>query len=421
MVRAGRSGHDQPGEVVGVARGAARTPTSAGASSAAIPVRPNILVTSGAQRGRPVRTRAGRHRQLWTTGSACGRRLSAAIRAERVDFARCQTALEHRWAGLRRTVPLGVRRAADVRRDDQPVVADNRARCPANAGSAREGARPMAVVTMRQLLESGVHFGHQTRRWNPKMKRFIFTERNGIYIIDLQQSLTYIDRSYDFVKETVAHGGTILFIGTKKQGQDAIEEQATRVGMPYVNQRWLGGMLTNFRPCTSGCSGSRSSRSSSRPAAPTVTTKKEALDAVPRAREARRAPWAASATWPSCRARSGSSTPTRSTSRSPRRASSGIPVVAILDSNCDPDLVDYPIPGNDDAIRSVATLTRVVADAVAEGLIAARRRRRGRREARAGRAGHRRAPRRLGARAAAGREGADRGHRGRDRPHARRG
>ena len=104
----------------------------------------------------------------------------------------------------------------------------------------------MAVVTMRQLLESGVHFGHQTRRWNPKMKRFIVTERNGIYIIDLQQSLAYIDRSYAFVKETVAKGGTILFVGTKKQAQEAIAEQATRVGMPYVNQRWLGGMLTNF-------------------------------------------------------------------------------------------------------------------------------------------------------------------------------
>ena len=104
----------------------------------------------------------------------------------------------------------------------------------------------MAVVTMRQLLESGVHFGHQTRRWNPKMKRFIFTERNGIYIIDLQQSLTYIDHAYEFVKETVAHGGTILFVGTKKQAQEPIAEQATRVGMPYVNQRWLGGMLTNF-------------------------------------------------------------------------------------------------------------------------------------------------------------------------------
>src|SRR6187431_3756932 len=104
----------------------------------------------------------------------------------------------------------------------------------------------MAVVTMKQLLDSGTHFGHQTRRWNPKMKRFIFTDRNGIYIIDLQQTLTYIDKAYEFVKETVAHGGTVLFVGTKKQAQEVIAEQATRVGQPYVNQRWLGGLLTNF-------------------------------------------------------------------------------------------------------------------------------------------------------------------------------
>ena len=104
----------------------------------------------------------------------------------------------------------------------------------------------MAVVTMKQLLDSGTHFGHQTRRWNPKMKRFIFTDRNGIYIIDLQQTLTYIDKAYEFVKETVAHGGSVMFVGTKKQAQESIAEEATRVGMPYVNQRWLGGMLTNF-------------------------------------------------------------------------------------------------------------------------------------------------------------------------------
>ena len=105
----------------------------------------------------------------------------------------------------------------------------------------------MAVVTIRQLLDSGVHFGHQTRRWNPKMKRFILTERSGSHIIDLQQSLVHIDNAYDFVKETVAHGGTILFVGTKKQAQESISEQATRVGQPYVNQRWLGGLLTNFQ------------------------------------------------------------------------------------------------------------------------------------------------------------------------------
>ena len=105
----------------------------------------------------------------------------------------------------------------------------------------------MAVVTMRELLDAGVHFGHQTRRWNPKMRRFIFTDRNGIYIIDLQQTLTYIDEAFEFVKETVAHGGTILFVGTKKQAQEPIQEEAERVGMPYVTHRWLGGMLTNFQ------------------------------------------------------------------------------------------------------------------------------------------------------------------------------
>ena len=105
----------------------------------------------------------------------------------------------------------------------------------------------MAVVTMRELLDAGVHFGHQTRRWNPKMKRFIFTDRNGIYIIDLQQTLTFIDEAYEFVKETVAHGGNVLYVGTKKQAQEAIATEAERVGMPYVNHRWLGGMLTNFQ------------------------------------------------------------------------------------------------------------------------------------------------------------------------------
>src|SRR5438045_7423564 len=128
------------------------------------------------------------------------------------------------------------------------VARTNRARpCPRARRMTGKGTGMAPVVTMRQLLESGVHFGHQTRRWNPKMKRFIFAERNGIYIIDLQQSLDFIDRAYEFIKETVAHGGTVLYVGTKKQAQEAIAEQARRVGMPSVNQRWLGGMLTNFQ------------------------------------------------------------------------------------------------------------------------------------------------------------------------------
>src|SRR6185312_13266897 len=128
---------------------------------------------------------------------------------------------------------------------------NNRGRAPrAQACACMKRTRRttgMAVVTMKEMLESGVHFGHQTRRWNPKMKRFILTERNGLYIIDLHQTLSYVDRAYEFVKETVAHGGTVLFVGTKRQAQGSIADQATRVGMPYVNQRWLGGMLTNFQ------------------------------------------------------------------------------------------------------------------------------------------------------------------------------
>ncbi|HEX3707322.1 MAG TPA: 30S ribosomal protein S2 [Mycobacteriales bacterium] len=227
----------------------------------------------------------------------------------------------------------------------------------------------MAVVTMRQLLESGVHFGHQTRRWNPKMKRFIFTERNGIYIIDLQQSLSYIDRAYDFIKQTVAHGGTVLFIGTKKQGQDAIAEQATRVGMPYVNQRWLGGMLTNFQTVHKRLQRLKELEVIEATGGANVTTKKEAL-VLSREREKlartlggiRDMAKTPSAVWV---------VDTNKEHIAVAEARKlGIPVVAILDSNCDPDVVDYPIPGNDDAIRSVATLTRVIADAVAEGLIA---------------------------------------------------
>jgi small subunit ribosomal protein S2 len=227
----------------------------------------------------------------------------------------------------------------------------------------------MAVVSMKQLLDSGVHFGHQTRRWNPKMKRFIFTERNGIYIIDLQQSLSYIDRAYDFVKQTVAHGGSVLFVGTKKQAQDAIAEQATRVGMPYVNQRWLGGMLTNFSTVHRRLQRLKELEVIEATGGTNVTTKKEALGlAREREKLARtlggirdmtRVP---SAVWV---------VDTNKEHIAVAEAHKlGIPVVAILDSNCDPDVVDYPIPGNDDAIRSVATLTRVVADAVAEGLIA---------------------------------------------------
>ena len=226
------------------------------------------------------------------------------------------------------------------------------------------------VVTMRQLLESGVHFGHQTRRWNPKMKRFILTERNGIYIIDLQQSLSYIDRAFEFIRETVAHGGTILFVGTKKQAQEAIAEQAQRVGMPYVNQRWLGGMLTNFSTVHKRLTRLKELEELDYDdVAGSGLTKKELLmrkrekDKLERTlggiRDMGRVP---SAVW-IC--------DTKKEHIAVNEARKlNIPVVAILDTNCDPDEVEFPIPGNDDAIRSVSLLTRVVADAVAGGLMA---------------------------------------------------
>ncbi len=228
----------------------------------------------------------------------------------------------------------------------------------------------MAVVTMRQLLESGVHFGHQTRRWNPKMKRFIMTERNGIYIIDLQQSVTYINNAFEFVKETVAHGGTILFVGTKRQAQEPIAEQATRVGMPYVNHRWLGGMLTNFQTISKRLTRLKELEELDfDDVAGSGFTKKELLifkrerDKLEKTlggiRTMGRVP---SAVW---------IVDTKKEHLAVDEARKlGLPVIAILDTNCDPDEVDYKIPGNDDAIRSVTLLTRVIADAVAEGLMA---------------------------------------------------
>jgi len=214
----------------------------------------------------------------------------------------------------------------------------------------------VAVVTMRELLDSGVHFGHQTRRWNPKMKRFIFTERNGIYIIDIQQSLALIDSAYAFVKETVAKGGHVLFVGTKKQAHKPIIDQAARVGMPTVTERWLGGMLTNF-PTVYKRIQRLKELEALESANDLLLTKKELL-VLRREREKlfknldgiRNMTKLPSAIW------------VVDTKKD------GIPVIAILDTNCDPDEVDYKIPGNDDAIRSIELLTRVITDAIAEGL-----------------------------------------------------
>jgi small subunit ribosomal protein S2 len=228
----------------------------------------------------------------------------------------------------------------------------------------------MAVVTMRQMLEAGVHFGHQTSRWNPKMKRFILSERNGIYIIDLQQSLAKIDAAYAFVRDTVAHGGTVLFVGTKRQAQEPIVEQASRVGMPYVNERWLGGMLTNFSTVSKRVARLKELEEIDYDdVAGSGYTKKELLglrrekDKLEKSlggiRAMARTP---SVLWV---------VDTNKEHLAVEEASKlGIPVVGILDSNCDPDKISYGIPGNDDAIRAVHLLTRVIADAVAEGLVA---------------------------------------------------
>ena len=224
----------------------------------------------------------------------------------------------------------------------------------------------MAVVTMRELLDSGVHFGHQTRRWNPKMKRFIFTERNGIYIIDIQQSLALIDKAYDFIKDTVAKGGNVLFVGTKKQAQEPIQNQANRVGMPFVTERWLGGMLTNF-PTVYKRIQRLKELEALEASNDQVLTKKELL-LLRREREKlnknldgiRNMTKLPAAVWV---------VDTKLEHLAVAEAKKlGIPVIAILDTNCDPDEVDFKIPGNDDAIRSIQLLTRVIADATAAGL-----------------------------------------------------
>ncbi len=226
----------------------------------------------------------------------------------------------------------------------------------------------MAAVTIRQLLDSGVHFGHQTRRWNPKVRRFILTERSGIHIIDLQQSLAYIDQAYAFLKDTVAKGGTVLFVGTKKQAQEAVSEQALRVGQPYVNERWLGGLLTNFQTVSKRLGRMKELEEVDYEDTTQGYTKKELLmkkreltklqKSLGGIRTLTKAP---DAIWVI--------DPLREHLAIDEAKKLRIPIVGILDSNADPDDFHYPIPGNDDAIRSVALLTKLMADAVAEGLI----------------------------------------------------
>jgi small subunit ribosomal protein S2 len=228
------------------------------------------------------------------------------------------------------------------------------------------------VVTMRQLLEAGVHFGHQTRRWNPKMKRFIYGDRNGIYIIDLQQTLGRIETAYSFVRDLVGGGGTVLFVGTKKQAQDPVQSFAERCGMPYVNERWLGGMLTNFQTMSKRVSKMKDYQRMRAAGEFEAMPKKEALllsrelDKLERnlggIRNMERLPDAVFVL------------DTNKEDIAVTEANKlGIPIVAVVDTNCDPDIVQYVIPGNDDAIRSATLMARIISDAVQEGRFIASR------------------------------------------------
>lgn len=224
----------------------------------------------------------------------------------------------------------------------------------------------MAVVSMKQLLESGVHFGHQTRRWNPKMAKYIFTERNGIYIIDLQKTVKMMEEAYNFVRELAAQGGNLLFVGTKKQAQDAVREEAERCGMFYVNHRWLGGTLTNFQTIRKRIERLHQLEDMEEDGTFDVLPKKEVV--LLRKEKARLEKFLGGI-------KHMKKLPDAVFIIDPRKEriavaearKLNIPIVAIVDTNCDPDEVDYVIPGNDDAIRAVRLFTSKMADAVLEG------------------------------------------------------
>ena len=224
----------------------------------------------------------------------------------------------------------------------------------------------MSVISMKQLLEAGVHFGHQTRRWNPKIKEYIFTERNGIYIIDLQKTVKKIDEAYYFIRDLAMEGGTVLFVGTKKQAQESIEQEAKRCEMFYVNQRWLGGMLTNFKTIQSRINKLRKIEKMEADGDFDLLPKKEVIQLKAEQekleknlggiKEMKKLPSAMFVV-----------DPRKEHIAILEAKALGIPVVAIVDTNCDPDEADYPIPGNDDAIRAVKLIASKIADAVLEG------------------------------------------------------
>ena len=224
----------------------------------------------------------------------------------------------------------------------------------------------MAVISMKQLLEAGVHFGHQTRRWNPKMAQYIFTERNGIFIIDLQKTVRKVDEAYNYVKEVAMNGGNILFVGTKKQAQESIEAEAKRCGMYYVNNRWLGGTLTNFRTIRTRIEKLNEIDKMEKEGKFELLPKKEVIKLMAERekleknlggiREMKKLPGALFVV-----------DPRKEHIAVSEARTLGIPVVGIVDTNCDPDEIDYVIPGNDDAIRAVKLIAGKLADAILEG------------------------------------------------------
>src|SRR5699024_2161062 len=224
----------------------------------------------------------------------------------------------------------------------------------------------MSVISMKQLLEAGVHFGHQTRRWNPKMKKYIFTERNGIYIIDLQKTVKKIEEAYNFVRQLSEDGGTVLFVGTKKQAQESVKDEANRSGMFYVNQRWLGGTLTNFQTIRKRINRLKDIEKMEEDGTFDVLPKKETVDLL---KEKERLIQFLS------RIKDMNKLPDALFVIDPRKEAIaiaearklGIPTVGIVDTNCDPDEIDYVIPANDDAIRAVKLLSGKMADAIIEG------------------------------------------------------
>ena len=224
----------------------------------------------------------------------------------------------------------------------------------------------MAVVSMKQLLEAGVHFGHQTRRWNPKMAPYIYTERNGIYIIDLQKTVKKLEEAYSFVREISANGGSVLFVGTKKQAQDAIKEEAARCGGYYVNARWLGGMLTNFRTMRTRIDRLAQLRKMEEDGTFAMLPKKEVIKHqgeiaklekyLGGVKEMKKLPAALFIV-----------DPRKERNAIAEATKLNIPIVAIVDTNCDPDEIDYVIPGNDDAIRAIRLIAATMANAAIEG------------------------------------------------------